>query len=149
MWGIYFKKDIHTSSGASSVKQLLLGDESLDVLGWDKSHLEVLPTVDDKDLSKFFVVLLSSADGFREVHWLTRLLQGWGAQRTKLGFRATIPCTLCFIDLTDEQHCSVYRHNVCLFLLEQQLISGKKVTHWHATQLGVFISHSAQDHIPQ
>lgn len=33
MWGIYFKKDIHPSSGAGSAKQVLLGDEALDFLG--------------------------------------------------------------------------------------------------------------------
>jgi len=44
----------------------------------------------------------------------------------KLGFMATIPRALHFIDLIDEQLCSVDLHEVCLFLPAQHLMSEKK-----------------------
>lgn len=72
------------------------------------------PTTDDKDPSKFFVLLWSPANGFWEGH---RFWEGWGAEPTKLGFMATIPHTLCFTDLIDEQDCSAYLPKMCFFLL--------------------------------
>lgn len=106
------------------------------------------PTVNDKEFSKFFVLLLSSAGGFWEGHQLTGMLQGWGAQPTKLGFMAAIPHTLGFIDLIDEQHCSAYLHKVCPVLLVQHLTSEKKkvISPACSTTRGIYFLLSTASH---